>query len=34
MVHAIEAHPLAEVSLWRGGDRRLRFAFSFPDLTD
>jgi NlpC/P60 family putative phage cell wall peptidase len=36
MVHSIEAHPVAEVSLWRGGDRsrRLRFAFSFPDLAD
>jgi NlpC/P60 family putative phage cell wall peptidase len=36
MVHSIEAHAVAEVSLWRGGDRsrRMRFAFSFPDLTD
>lgn len=36
MVHSIESHPVAEVALWRGGDRsrRLRFAFSFPDLTD
>lgn len=36
MVHSIEAHPVAEVSLWRGGEssRRIRFAFSFPDLTD
>lgn len=31
MVHAVESHPVAEVSLvpwWRG---RLRFAFRFPD---
>ncbi|MGI8526915.1 MAG: NlpC/P60 family protein [Pseudolabrys sp.] len=36
MVHSIEAHPVAEVSLWaeRGPRRRMRFAFSFPDLTD
>jgi len=36
MVHSIEAHPVAEVSLWTGGGsrRRLRFAFSFPDLAD
>jgi NlpC/P60 family putative phage cell wall peptidase len=35
MVHSIEAHPVAEVSLWSGHDRRrLRFAFSFPDLID
>jgi NlpC/P60 family putative phage cell wall peptidase len=36
MVHSVEAHPVAEVSLWsgRGPGRRLRFAFSFPDLTD
>lgn len=35
MVHAIEAHPVAEVALWSGHDRRrLRFAFSFPDLSD
>lgn len=35
MVHAIEAHPVAEVALWSGHDRRrLRFAFSFPDLID
>jgi len=36
MVHSIESHPVAEVTLWSGGDRsrRLRFAFSFPDLMD
>lgn len=36
MVHSIESHPVAEVSLWRGGarSRRLRFAFAFPDLDD
>lgn len=36
MVHSIESHPVAEVSLWRGGgrSRRLRFAFAFPDLLD
>jgi NlpC/P60 family putative phage cell wall peptidase len=36
MLHSIEAHPVAEVSLWTGsGSRqRLRFAFSFPFLTD
>ncbi|MBI2718146.1 MAG: C40 family peptidase [Rhizobiales bacterium] len=34
MIHAIEAHPVAEVTLWsseRAG-RRLRFAFAFPGL--
>lgn len=35
MVHSIEAHQVAEVSLWSGlGRRRLRFAFAFPNLTD
>jgi hypothetical protein len=36
MVHSIEAHPVAEVSLWaaRGPRHRLRFAFSFPNLAD
>ena len=35
MVHSIEAHPVAEVSLWMGHDRRrLKFAFSFPGLID
>lgn len=36
MLHSIESHPVAEVSLWRGGDRsrRLRFAFAFPGLVD
>jgi NlpC/P60 family putative phage cell wall peptidase len=36
MLHSIEAHPVAEVSLWTGsGSRqRLRFAFSFPFLAD
>ena len=36
MVHGIEAHPVAEVSLWaaRGPRHRLRFAFSFPNLAD
>lgn len=36
MAHSIESHPVAEVSLWsaRGPGRRLRFAFSFPDLID
>lgn len=35
MVHSVEAHAVAEVSLWSGHDRRrLRFAFSFPDLAD
>ena len=35
MVHSIEVHPVAEVSLWSGLDRRrLRFAFAFPNLTD
>lgn len=32
MVHAVESHPVAEVSLvpwWRG---RLRFAFRFPEM--
>lgn len=36
MIHAIEAHPVAEVTLWsseRAG-RRLRFAFAFPGLAD
>lgn len=36
MIHAIESHPVAEVSLWtseRAG-RRLRFAFAFPGLAD
>jgi NlpC/P60 family putative phage cell wall peptidase len=36
MIHSIEAHPVAEVSLWaaRGPRHRLRFAFSFPRLAD
>ena len=36
MVHSIEVHPAAEVSLWaaRGPRHRLRFAFSFPNLAD
>ncbi len=36
MVHSIEAHPVAEVSLWaaRAPRHRLRFAFSFPQLSD
>jgi NlpC/P60 family putative phage cell wall peptidase len=35
MVHSVEAHPVAEVSLWSGLDRRrLRFAYAFPNLTD
>jgi NlpC/P60 family putative phage cell wall peptidase len=35
MVHAIEAHPVAEVALWPNGPRRrLRFAFAFPGLVD
>ena len=36
MIHAVESHPVAEVSLWtseRAG-RRLRFAFAFPGLAD
>lgn len=36
MIHAIESHPVAEVTLWdsqRAG-RRLRFAFAFPGLAD
>jgi NlpC/P60 family putative phage cell wall peptidase len=36
MIHSIETHPVAEVSLWaaRGPSHRLRFAFSFPSLAD
>lgn len=34
MVHSIEAHAVAEVSPWPERGRRMRFAFSFPDLTD
>jgi NlpC/P60 family putative phage cell wall peptidase len=36
MLHSIEAHPVAEVTLWCGAPsrRRLRFAFSFPGLAD
>jgi NlpC/P60 family putative phage cell wall peptidase len=35
MVHSVEAHAVAEVSLWAGHDRRrLKFAFSFPGLID
>ena len=36
MLHSIEAHPVAEVSLWTGSEsrQRLRFAFSFPFLAD
>jgi NlpC/P60 family putative phage cell wall peptidase len=36
MIHAIESHPVAEVTLWSGGraGRRLRFAFAFPGLAD
>lgn len=35
MIHAIEAHPVAEVTLWnpRSAGRRLRFAFAFPGLS-
>ncbi len=36
MIHAIESHPVVEVTLWsseRAG-RRLRFAFAFPGLAD
>lgn len=32
MVHAIESHPVAEVSLGSWWLRRVRFAFAFPDL--
>jgi NlpC/P60 family putative phage cell wall peptidase len=36
MVHSIEAHTVAEVALWlpRSRGRRMRFAFSFPGLSD
>ena len=36
MIHAIESHPVAEVTLWnsRSAGRRLRFAFAFPGLCD
>lgn len=36
MVHSIEAHPVAEVALWRprAYGRRMRFAFSFPGISD
>jgi NlpC/P60 family putative phage cell wall peptidase len=36
MIHSIESHPVAEVALWlpRAYGRRMRFAFSFPHLTD
>ncbi len=36
MIHAIESHPVAEVTLWNSdrAGRRLRFAFSFPRLID
>lgn len=36
MIHAIESHPVAEVTLWNSerAGRRLRFAFAFPGLTD
>lgn len=36
MIHAIESHPVAEVSLWNSqrAGRRLRFAFAFPGLID
>ncbi len=32
MVHAIESHPVAEVSLVAWWRTRLRFAFRFPDI--
>ncbi len=32
MVHAIESHPVAEVSLVAWWRARLRFAFRFPDI--
>jgi hypothetical protein len=31
MIHAIESHPVAEVSLVPWWRNRLRFAFRFPD---
>lgn len=36
MIHAIESHPVAEVTLWNSerAGRRLRFAFAFPGLAD
>jgi NlpC/P60 family putative phage cell wall peptidase len=35
MIHSIELHPVAEVTIWSGyGRRRMRFAFVFPNLED
>jgi NlpC/P60 family putative phage cell wall peptidase len=34
MVHGIEAHPVAEVSLGSWWRRHLRFVFAFPDVED
>jgi hypothetical protein len=32
MIHAIESHPVAEVSLVPWWRNRLRFAFRFPEI--
>jgi hypothetical protein len=32
MIHAIESHPVAEVSLVPWWCNRLRFAFRFPEI--
>jgi cell wall-associated NlpC family hydrolase len=34
VVHGIEAHPVAEVSLGSWWQRHLRFVFAFPEVED